>query len=24
MREYLTSVCTFSFLLPENPIGWIV
>jgi hypothetical protein len=24
MREYLTSVCTFSFLLPENPTGWIV
>jgi hypothetical protein len=24
LREYLSSVCTFSFLLPENPIGWIV
>jgi hypothetical protein len=24
MRGYLTSVCTFSFLLPENPTGWIV
>ena len=24
IREYLSSVCTFSFLLPENPIGWIV
>ena len=24
MREYLSSVCTFSFLLPENPIGRIV